>query len=251
MGLRATMAFVINFILVALLCLIIPRATATSSSSGKIELFSDESCTDQVSSKSSPIPLDVCILGSATGERSYSFIVPDKPYCEDGNRPDLVLFQDPCCTDGVANYIPNALYGDYGNGSCQPLLGGDFVAYVFSCGDFPIPTPSILSIHFTFPAPSSTTSMFQGCPATSSYAQSTSLSNGESAPQKTVNDSPSSTTMPTSSITPINGKATAVRTSLPSSTSTKSSAKSLFIQRGIVSRVLCGGVLSLLVALLA
>ena len=122
-------------------------------SPGSIAVFSDSSCTDTVVSLSGSVALDACVPASTTGNLSITFIIGEKPYCQDGNRPDLVLFEDACCAGyAIAHYIPNANYGDYGNGSCQHLIGGGFRAFVFVCGEFQIPTPSSIMASFTFPS---------------------------------------------------------------------------------------------------
>ncbi|KAH8805243.1 hypothetical protein F5884DRAFT_798812 [Xylogone sp. PMI_703] len=243
------MTIALNFAIAAL-TLLTPYVAASSSTSGKIQIFSDYACADQVVSDSSPIPFNVCLPGSVANERSHSFIVPEKPYCHDGHRPDLLLFQDPCCTDGVADYTPNALYGDYGNGSCQALLGGDFVAYVFSCGDYPVPQRTVISAAFTFPAPPTTSSVFTGCPTGSGYPQPTSTLaplSGNTSSQTTVNRSPSSTGVPTNSATSIDRNGTATRTGalLPSSTP---NAESPSLPRDFIARVFIGGGVVVLVA---
>ena len=175
--------------------------SATESSSGSITIFSDLSCTDVVVSHSGTIPLDTCIPASSTGNFSTNFIVNEKPFCEDGARPDLVLFEDPCCNGySIANYIPNANYGDYGNGSCQHPNGAGFRALVFVCGQFQVPAPSIIAATFNFPSsPSQTSSTI---PLECLAATSSTILGGMTLPPSAF---PSSTTLtmnvPTSSRT--------------------------------------------------
>ncbi|UKZ74346.1 hypothetical protein TrVFT333_002011 [Trichoderma virens FT-333] len=99
------------------------RVSATGSRGGSLDFFSDDKCQHRIQAETAPISLDVCMPASPLGELSRSFRVDQKPYCPDGSRPSLLFFQDCACTDGIANYIPNANYGDYGNGSCQAMWG--------------------------------------------------------------------------------------------------------------------------------
>ncbi|GFP52943.1 hypothetical protein TASIC1_0002012700 [Trichoderma asperellum] len=141
------------------------RVSATGSHGGNLDFYSDDKCQDRIQAEVAPIPLDVCMPASPLGSLSRSFRVSQKPYCADGTtRPSLLFFQDCACTDGIANYIPDALYGDYGNGSCNALWGGEYLMFALSCGEFKAPVRSVFSFAATFPAPSPTTTKPVGCP---------------------------------------------------------------------------------------
>lgn len=148
-------SIILASLLLCLLCLL-STASAASLTTGSIEFFSDDACAKSILSRPNNIPRDVC-LPASSGVPGKAFIVKEKPYCSDGSRPSLLLFQDCGCTDGIANYIPNARYGDYGNGSCTPLLGGDFVTFVLSCGEFKAPVRSMIEFSATFPSESTST----------------------------------------------------------------------------------------------
>ncbi len=172
--------------------------SGADSSPGSIAIFSDASCTDLVVSQSGSVPLDACIPGSATGGLSLTFIVSDKPFCDDGHRPDLVLFEDPCCSGyAIADYIPNARYGDYGNGSCQHLIGGGFRAAVFVCGKFQVPTPSVIAASYTFPSPSQTSAT----PLGACLAAVTMSTTGDTSTSRSLMATGNSTTFPSTSTT--------------------------------------------------
>lgn len=147
------------------------RVSATGSHGGNLDFYSDDKCQDRLQAEVAPIPLDVCMPASPLGSLSRSFRVSQKPYCADGTtRPSLLFFQDCACTDGIANYIPDALYGDYGNGSCNALWGGEYLMFALSCGEFKAPVRSVISFGATFPAPSPTTTTPVGCPPLGSGA---------------------------------------------------------------------------------
>lgn len=150
------------------------RVSATGSHGGNLDFYSDDKCQDRLQAEVAPIPLDVCMPASPLGSLSRSFRVSQKPYCADGTtRPSLLFFQDCACTDGIANYIPDALYGDYGNGSCNALWGGEYLMFALSCGEFKAPVRSVISFGATFPAPSPTTTTPVGCPPLGSGASTT------------------------------------------------------------------------------
>ncbi|KAM0450524.1 hypothetical protein ACHAO4_006503 [Trichoderma viride] len=147
------------------------RVSASGSHGGNLDFYSDDKCQDRIQAEAAPIPLDVCMPASPLGSLSRSFRVSQKPYCADGTtRPSLLFFQDCACTDGIANYIPDALYGDYGNGSCNALWGGEYLMFALSCGEFKAPVRSVISFAGTFPAPSPTTTKPVGCPPLGSGA---------------------------------------------------------------------------------
>ncbi|KAH8898605.1 hypothetical protein GQ53DRAFT_357941 [Thozetella sp. PMI_491] len=178
---------------------VVSSTSTNDTSPGSITIFSDNSCTDQVISTSGSVPLDACIPASTSGDLSTTFIVSQKPFCQDGHRPDLVLFEDPCCGgNAIANYIPNANYGDYGDGSCQHLIGGGFRALVFVCGKFQVPTPSVIAASFTFPgSPSETSSTIPHqclakAPSTTPASQSTSLPGTTTATTPAISQTSSS-----------------------------------------------------------
>ncbi|EGR49777.1 uncharacterized protein TRIREDRAFT_105984 [Trichoderma reesei QM6a] len=150
-------------------------ASATGSRGGSLDFFSDDKCQDLIKAETAPIPLDVCMVASPLGRLTRSFRVDQKPYCPDGSRPSLLFYQDCACTDGVANWIPNANYGDYGNGSCQAGWGGDFLMFVLSCGEFKEPVRSVISFAATFPSPSTSTKPV-GCPPLTGDASATTAS---------------------------------------------------------------------------
>jgi hypothetical protein len=152
------------------------RVSATGSHGGNLDFYSDDKCQDRIQAEVAPIPLDVCMPASPLGSLSRSFRVSQKPYCADGTtRPSLLFFQDCACTDGIANYIPDALYGDYGNGSCNALWGGEYLMFALSCGEFKAPVRSVISFGatFTFPGPTATTTKQVGCPPLGSGASAT------------------------------------------------------------------------------
>ncbi|KAK1255734.1 hypothetical protein MKX07_007993 [Trichoderma sp. CBMAI-0711] len=150
-------------------------ASATGSRGGSLDFFSDDKCQDLIKAETAPIPLDVCMVASPLGRLTRSFRVDQKPYCPDGSRPSLLFYQDCACTDGVANWIPNANYGDYGNGSCQAGWGGDFLMFVLSCGEFKEPVRSVISFAATFPSPFTSTKPV-GCPPLTGDASATTAS---------------------------------------------------------------------------
>lgn len=155
------------------------RVSATGSHGGNLDFYSDDKCQDRIQAEAAPIPLDVCMPASPLGSLSRSFRVSQKPYCADGTtRPSLLFFQDCACTDGIANYIPDALYGDYGNGSCNALWGGEYLMFALSCGEFKAPVRSVISFGATFPAPSPTTTTPLGCPPLGSGSSATAAPTG-------------------------------------------------------------------------
>ncbi|EHK42749.1 hypothetical protein TRIATDRAFT_320112 [Trichoderma atroviride IMI 206040] len=150
------------------------HVSASGSHGGNLDFYSDDKCQDRIQAEAAPIPLDVCMPASPLGSLSRSFRVSQKPYCADGTtRPSLLFFQDCACTDGIANYIPDALYGDYGNGSCNALWGGEYLMFALSCGEFKAPVRSVISFASTFPGPSPTTTKPVGCPPLGSGASAT------------------------------------------------------------------------------
>jgi hypothetical protein len=164
-------------LIVPTLCLVGYLASVATAdfSKGSIAIFADESCHESVLTDSPEIPLEKCLPATTSGEISLSFIVSEKPFCADGSRPDLLQFDDPCCINGIANWAPNALYGDYGNGSCQYWGGAGFRSMVFSCGEFELAhQPTVISLSVTFPAPPhSTISLPEQCPGSVFIAPST------------------------------------------------------------------------------
>ncbi|KAL6900185.1 hypothetical protein GGI43DRAFT_61386 [Trichoderma evansii] len=141
------------------------RVSAAGSRGGTFDLYSDDKCQDLIEAKPAPIPLEVCMPSSPLGTLLKSFRFTEKPYCSDGTtRPELYFFQDCDCQNGVANWAPNANYGDYGNGSCQANWGGEFLMFVLTCGEYDIPRPSRITFAATFPAPTPTTTKQVGCP---------------------------------------------------------------------------------------
>ncbi|KAL6830346.1 hypothetical protein V8C40DRAFT_240187 [Trichoderma camerunense] len=155
------------------------RVSAAGSRGGSLDFFSDDKCQHRIQAETAPIALDVCMPASPLGELSRSFRVDEKPYCLDGSRPSLLFFQDCACTDGIANYIPNANYGDYGNGSCQAMWGGEYLMFALSCGEFKAPVRSVISFAATFPS-SATTTKPLGCPPLTSDASATAPSSDAS-----------------------------------------------------------------------
>ncbi|KAL7961851.1 hypothetical protein V8C34DRAFT_272663 [Trichoderma compactum] len=155
------------------------RVSAAGSRGGSLDFFSDDKCQHRTQAETAPISLDVCMPASPLGELSRSFHVDEKPYCPDGSRPSLLFFQDCACTDGIANYIPNANYGDYGNGSCQAMWGGEYLMFALSCGEFKAPVRSVISFAATFPS-SATTTKPLGCPPLTSDASATAPSSATS-----------------------------------------------------------------------
>ncbi|KAH0531504.1 hypothetical protein TsFJ059_000330 [Trichoderma semiorbis] len=151
------------------------RVSAAGSRGGNLDFFSDDKCQHRIQAETAPISLDVCMPASPLGELSRSFRVDEKPYCPDGSRPSLLFFQDCACTDGIANYIPNANYGDYGNGSCQAMWGGEYLMFALSCGEFKAPVHSVISFGATFPSTATTTKPL-GCPPLTSDASATASS---------------------------------------------------------------------------
>lgn len=156
------------------------RVSATGSRGGSLDFFSDDQCHNRIQAETAPISLDVCMPASPLGQLSRSFRVDQKPYCPDGSRPSLLFFQDCACTDGIANYIPNANYGDYGNGSCQAVWGGEYLMFALSCGEFKAPVRSVISFAATFPSPFTSTKPV-GCPPLTTGASATSATGSASA----------------------------------------------------------------------
>lgn len=211
-------------LIVPILCLVSALASVATAafSKGSIAIFADESCHESVLIDSPTIPLEKCLPATTSGKMSLSFVVSEKPFCADGSRPDLLQYDDPCCNNGIANWAPNALYGDYGNGSCQYWGSAGFRSMVFSCGEFEqAHQPTAISLSFTFPAATqSTISLPDQCPGSVSLAPSTtgsasaamptgeiasssdSLSRGETA---TTSFSPTTTTASAAAATTSSG----------------------------------------------
>ncbi|KAL7930388.1 hypothetical protein V8C35DRAFT_313129 [Trichoderma chlorosporum] len=167
------------------------RVSATGSRGGSLDFFSDDQCQHRIQAETAPISLDVCVPASPLGQLSKSFRVDQKPYCPDGSRPSLLFFQDCACTDGIANYIPNADYGDYGNGSCQVMRGGEYLMFALSCGEFKAPVRSVIAFAATFPSPFTTTTPL-GCPPLTSDASDTATATGSGSAQATPTSGSSS-----------------------------------------------------------
>ncbi|KAL5087535.1 hypothetical protein Trisim1_007756 [Trichoderma cf. simile WF8] len=168
------------------------RVSAAGSRGGSLDFFSDDKCQHRIQTETAPMALDVCMPASPLGELSRSFRVDEKPYCPDGSRPSLLFFQDCACTDGIANYIPNANYGDYGNGSCQAMWGGEYLMFALSCGEFKAPVRSVISFGATFPS-SVTTTKPLGCPPLTSDASATASSSATSDASDTASGSAQAT----------------------------------------------------------
>ncbi|KAL6797779.1 hypothetical protein GGI42DRAFT_329906 [Trichoderma sp. SZMC 28013] len=205
------------------------RASAAGSHGGSLDFFSDDKCQHRIQAETAPISLDVCIPASPLGELSRSFRVDEKPYCPDGRRPSLLFFQDCACTDGIANYIPNANYGDYGNGSCQAMWGGEYLMFALSCGEFKAPVRSVISFAATFPS-SATTTKALGCPPLTSDASATAPSSAspdasESAQATPTQGSSSSSQQGAANVSsPSSSTGTRTRVVQPTGTSSQAAA---------------------------
>ncbi|KAL6690745.1 hypothetical protein J3F84DRAFT_182426 [Trichoderma pleuroticola] len=197
------------------------RVSAAGSRGGSLDFFSDDKCQHRIQAETAPIALDVCMPASPLGELSRSFRVDEKPYCPDGSRPSLLFFQDCACTDGIANYIPNANYGDYGNGSCQAMWGGEYLMLTLSCGEFKAPVRSVISIAAaTFPS-SVTTTKPLGCPPLTSGASATAPSSATSDASDTASASAQATPTQGSSSSSQQGAANASSPSSSTGTRTR------------------------------
>ncbi|QYS93080.1 hypothetical protein H0G86_000470 [Trichoderma simmonsii] len=192
------------------------RVSAAGSRGGSLDFFSDDKCQHRIQAETAPISLDVCMPASPLGELSRSFRVDEKPYCPDGSRPSLLFFQDCACTDGIANYIPNANYGDYGNGSCQAMWGGEYLMFALSCGEFKAPVRSVISFAATFPS-SATTTKPLGCPPLTSDASATAPSSAASDASDTASGSAQATPTLGSSSSSSSSQQGAANDSSPSS----------------------------------
>ncbi|KAL7947982.1 hypothetical protein V8C42DRAFT_342967 [Trichoderma barbatum] len=196
------------------------RVSAAGSRGGSLDFFSDDKCENRIQAETAPIALDVCMPASPLGKLSRSFRVNEKPYCQDGSRPSLLFFQDCACTDGIANYIPNANYGDYGNGSCQAMWGGEYLMFALSCGEFKAPVRSVISFGATFPSTVTTTKPL-GCPPLTRDASATT----PSASASDASDTATATASGSAEATPTLGSGSssssdqgAANASFPSST---------------------------------
>ncbi|KAK4060804.1 uncharacterized protein Triagg1_10574 [Trichoderma aggressivum f. europaeum] len=196
------------------------RVSAAGSRGGSLDFFSDDKCQHRIQAETAPISLDVCMPASPLGELSRSFRVDEKPYCPDGSRPSLLFFQDCACTDGIANYIPNANYGDYGNGSCQAMWGGEYLMFALSCGEFKAPVRSVISFAATFPS-SATTTKPLGCPPLTSDASATAPSSATSGASDAASASAQATPTQGSSSSSQQGAANASSPSSSTGTRTR------------------------------
>lgn len=192
------------------------RVSAAGSRGGSLDFFSDDKCQHRIQAETAPISLDVCMPASPLGELSRSFRVDEKPYCPDGSRPSLLFFQDCACTDGIANYIPNANYGDYGNGSCQAMWGGEYLMFALSCGEFKASVRSVISFGATFPSTVTTTKPL-GCPPLTSDASATASSSATSDASDTASGSAQATPTLGSSSSSLSSQQGAANDSSPSS----------------------------------
>lgn len=187
---------------------------AMNVSVGSVEFFSDDACTQVILDRPNNIPRDVCLPGTSSAP-GKAFRVKDRPYCEDGTRPSLLLYQDCTCDDGVANAAPDAQWGDYADGSCIPLLGGEFWTFVLYCGKFDVPTRTAISFSATFPGPAPST------PACSFVT----AGSGSSSSSSATGSAASSSTTPTGSSSK-DGTKTVTPTSAAGQTTTAAASSS-------------------------
>ncbi|KAI0025391.1 hypothetical protein F4780DRAFT_325630 [Xylariomycetidae sp. FL0641] len=122
--------------LVAVLAL--PSQTfAQLSRTGNVTLFSDTACEEPVYVNSFILGRDTC--GKENAEASYpdafrSFIVNERPWCDNGSRPWFNVYSDPTCNDLSMAYPPGALYhptGPDADGTC--VAPGDYKGMAFLC----------------------------------------------------------------------------------------------------------------------
>ncbi|KAI1342442.1 hypothetical protein F5Y15DRAFT_304648 [Xylariaceae sp. FL0016] len=113
------------------------RTEAYLHGTGKITLFSDTACEDNVYSNAFRLGPDVC--GSENSATPYldpfrSFLLHERPWCDNGSRPYFNLYGDTSCNELIRSLPARALYqpsGPDADGTC--VAPGDFKGMAFIC----------------------------------------------------------------------------------------------------------------------
>ncbi|KAH8197312.1 hypothetical protein TruAng_008516 [Truncatella angustata] len=160
---------------------------------GNITLFSDTACTDAVFVNNFIVGRDFCApadnSGSGTGSVFQSYILNERPFCDDGWRPLFNVYGDLACADLIASYEPGPLYdppGPDADGTCV-APGGEYKAVAFICDDFEGTGPGVSG---TLPSPStSATRTLSSVTQTTSEERPSSLTTTGSATESASSQS--------------------------------------------------------------
>ncbi|KAF2445978.1 hypothetical protein P171DRAFT_277296 [Karstenula rhodostoma CBS 690.94] len=127
----------------AALALAASAVTASLTRIGNITLFSDTTCSDPIFLNSWNLGRDFCakldkIASSPVDVPFQSYILNERPWCDNGSRPDLNLYRDEACAGLIRSFEPGALYKSEdpdADGTCV-APGGEYRAMAFVCDGF-------------------------------------------------------------------------------------------------------------------
>ncbi|KAK9771888.1 hypothetical protein SCAR479_11369 [Seiridium cardinale] len=141
---------------IAFVCLVAAGGTtAALSKTGNFTVFSDTACQDPLFVNSEIKGRDFCAPtdnegnwgGEATDFIFKSYILNERPWCDNGSRPYFNVYSDQDCANLIKSYPAGALYNPTGpdaDGTCV-VPGAEYKAVAFVCDGFDTPPPSSTS----------------------------------------------------------------------------------------------------------
>lgn len=126
---------------IVLAAVILPVITAQAklSVTGNITLFSDTQCQEPVFVNDAIVGRDFCAHAESSQEylgAFGSFILNERPWCDNGAVPWWNVFTDGLCALPAASFEP----GSDADGTCVAVGEGGFKSYSFDC-DYADPDP--------------------------------------------------------------------------------------------------------------
>lgn len=128
---------------------LIATATASLTHIGNITHFSDTTCSDPIFVNSWTLGRDFCAIVESSASSPVdvpfrSYILNERPWCDNGSRPYLNVYRDEACAELIRSYEPGALYvpgtlyepeGPDADRTCvEP--GEEYKAMAFVCDGF-------------------------------------------------------------------------------------------------------------------
>ncbi|OTA99777.1 hypothetical protein M426DRAFT_251987 [Hypoxylon sp. CI-4A] len=233
-------------------------AAATLSKTGNITLFSDTNCQEPVYVNSFILGIDTCGKENAATpflETFGSYILNERPWCDNGDRPWLAIFGDSTCDALIAVNRPTSLADEEASHPC--VVPGGFKGMAFMCDgldgddegtsdDASTGTSSEATVTRTAHTVSETSSS-----VTSTVTMESVTTGITSAPLVTISSGSTSSSAveslsstSSSTVTPTSSSSTS---SMPSTTPVQTAAAAPAVSKGVlVKLVLCFSILATL-----
>ncbi|KAM0813982.1 hypothetical protein AB5N19_13984 [Seiridium cardinale] len=233
-----------TWVKIAFVCLVAAGGTtAALSKTGNFTVFSDTACQDPLFVNSEIKGRDFCAPtdnegnwgGEATDFIFKSYILNERPWCDNGSRPYFNVYSDQDCANLIKSYPAGALYNPTGpdaDGTCV-VPSAEYKAVAFVCDGFDTPPPSSTSELPMTSTPTSTSVRVSTTALTSVTSTPITTETAAESSQTSTIEKPTTSVATSVSDTTLTGIATAFSSSASGKgTSATSSAPTVVVTAG-------------------